>query len=499
MEENKIQKEMNPIQYFDKTINDMELKIKDIYVNKIRIKENLNSIKRIENKNNFLDDMILDKKSELNILKNLLILKEQKKLNFEDIISKYLYQLILIDNKNNNKIDILKKKNLIINRKQKIINMLLDNLNNNLNNYLKNDKKENLENKLIPKNNDELLLNEKIKNKNFYNQNSDKKYFYSNGINKYINKEPVSYKAYNKKNNISNGDKDKNKYNVNKKNELEKMQLKKEEIKEYINDFQNYINKEKLKENNNNNNNNNNNQLKINNYLEENNNNKINNKNDKEDNKEDDNILVNIKQKINNNNNNIYNNINNNINNINYNKRNDKIQNSIINFKPNKNLQKSRENLKYFILQNDKEKINKRKKENYFSFIKLLISKIKNYTIQLKKISFNQIKNYNNILKLKNLLNKYLQYNTNIIISNIKEIFQKTCLIYNENINEEIVNDNEFLTNLEINNNNNDNIDKIYDIKELKSNLNKIKRMNKEIMDIENNIKIFTNKLLENT
>ena len=211
MEENKIQKEMNPIQYFDKTINDMELKIKDIYVNKIRIKENLNSIKRIENKNNFLDDMILDKKSELNILKNLLILKEQKKLNFEDIISKYLYQLILIDNKNNNKIDILKKKNLIINRKQKIINMLLDNLNNNLNNYLKNDKKENLENKLIPKNNDELLLNEKIKNKNFYNQNSDKKYFYSNGINKYINKEPVSYKANNKKNNI-----------FNKKNELEK-------------------------------------------------------------------------------------------------------------------------------------------------------------------------------------------------------------------------------------------------------------------------------------
>ena len=96
MNNNNDQKEL---EYFNEIINDMELKTKEIFINNIKIKENVRAIKRIENKNNFLEDMLSDKKNELKILKQLIILKEQKKLNFEDIISKYLYQLICMNNR----------------------------------------------------------------------------------------------------------------------------------------------------------------------------------------------------------------------------------------------------------------------------------------------------------------------------------------------------------------------------------------------------------------
>ena len=92
MEQSKKQKEINHAKLiFDTTIKEIELKIKDMCINDLIIKENLNKIKKIENENNYLDDILYDKKSELNLLKQLLILKQKKKLNFEDIISKYFY------------------------------------------------------------------------------------------------------------------------------------------------------------------------------------------------------------------------------------------------------------------------------------------------------------------------------------------------------------------------------------------------------------------------
>ena len=469
MEENKIEKDINPIQLFDKSINNMELKIKDICVNNIKIKENLNSIKRSENKINYLDDMILDKKSELNLLKKLLILKEQKKLNFEDIISKYLYQLILIDNRTNDKLDLLKKKNYIINRKQKIINMLIGNFNDNLNSYLKNDKKDKNYNNLI---NDNDELKEKLSNRN-----SDKKYFYSNGINKYINRDPISCKTINQKINIFNDDKDNYNHNIKKNNELEKG-----EIEEYINDFENYINNAKLNEKKNCDN-----QDKINNInvYHEKNNNSINNKQKKDN-------IININNINNNNNDNLYLDDNKTSNNKSY-----YIQNNKMNFKPNKNLQKSRENLKNLIVQNDKEKSNKRKKEKYYSFIKLLISKIKQYYNQLNKIAFNKLKNYIIILKFKNILNKYIKYKKNIIISKIKEILKQSSFIYNQNIKIEIINDDEFLNGIKLNKNSKSNKKDI--IKDIKSNLDKLKCINKEIKNMENIIRIYSNKLMDKT
>ena len=79
MEQSKKQKEINHAKLiFDTTIKEIELKIKDMCINDLIIKENLNKIKKIENENNYLDDILYDKKSELNLLKQLLILKQKK-------------------------------------------------------------------------------------------------------------------------------------------------------------------------------------------------------------------------------------------------------------------------------------------------------------------------------------------------------------------------------------------------------------------------------------
>ena len=113
---------------FSKSFKDIESKMKELFINKIKIKENIKSIKYYENKNTFIDNVIQDKKAELNILKQLLLLKEKKKLNFDFIISKYLSHILGSNNKNNN------VNQDIINKRR--VNSLLEGFNNEFNYYL---------------------------------------------------------------------------------------------------------------------------------------------------------------------------------------------------------------------------------------------------------------------------------------------------------------------------------------------------------------------------
>ena len=440
MDKNLIHKE---IENFDKIIKDMELKTKVNFINNIKIKENLKAIKRNENKNNILDELIFDKKSELNILKQLIILKEQKKLDFEDIISKYLYQLLLINKSTNNKIDKLKRNNLIINKKQKIINKLLENLNDEFYNYLDNE--------------NENIKNKKLKNYSLTN-------VFSNWVDQYLYKDPSSCKIKNNTYNLINEDDKKN--NI----ELNNIKIKKGEIDDYIKDFQSYINKNKINSKNNNDKN------------------QINNLNNIEKKNYNDNTIHINKNDINqinyNNNKNI---------NIKNNEKNNTKQNKL-NFKVNKNLRKSRDNLKYLMSQNEKEKLNKQKIKYYNDFIKLLFLKIRNYNINIIKNYFNKLKNYNSKLKLINIFNKILINKRYIIISKIKEIIQKSSLIYNEIINEEIINEDAFLNNIYLNQMK-INEKKKCCLKDFKNNLNKMKSINKEMKEIKNKILKFAEKI----
>ena len=124
-----MEKQMNNINnLFEKSLKDIESKMKELFINKIKIKENIKSIKYYENKNIFLDNAIQDKKAELNILKQLLLLKEKKKLNFDFIISKYLSHILGSNNKNNN------ANQDMINKRR--VNSLLEGFNNEFNYYL---------------------------------------------------------------------------------------------------------------------------------------------------------------------------------------------------------------------------------------------------------------------------------------------------------------------------------------------------------------------------
>ena len=149
---------------FEKSLGEIENKMKELFINNIKIKENIKSINHYENKNISLDKEIKDKKAELNILKKLLILKEKKKLNFELIISKYFSNPIL-PNHQNNEID-----NNFVNKKR--INSIVEGFNNEFNYYLNINKKKSkkklyrynsdLFNKeLIKKNNEDFINNEK--------------------------------------------------------------------------------------------------------------------------------------------------------------------------------------------------------------------------------------------------------------------------------------------------------------------------------------------------
>ena len=89
---------------------------------------NIKSINHYENKNIYLDKAINDKKTELNILKQLLLLKEKKKLNFDLIISKYLPHIITLNDENNDNNPNISS--------QKRVNSLLEGFNNEFNYYL---------------------------------------------------------------------------------------------------------------------------------------------------------------------------------------------------------------------------------------------------------------------------------------------------------------------------------------------------------------------------
>jgi len=113
---------------FEKSCKEIESKMKELFLNKIKIKENIKSINHYENKNIYLDKAINDKKKELNILKQLLLLKEKKKLNFDLIISKYLPHIITSNDENNDNNPNISS--------QKRVNSLLEGFNNEFNYYL---------------------------------------------------------------------------------------------------------------------------------------------------------------------------------------------------------------------------------------------------------------------------------------------------------------------------------------------------------------------------
>ena len=59
---------------FEKSLKEIESKMKELFLNEIKIKENVKTIKNLENKNIYLDNAIKDKKTELNILKQLTLI-----------------------------------------------------------------------------------------------------------------------------------------------------------------------------------------------------------------------------------------------------------------------------------------------------------------------------------------------------------------------------------------------------------------------------------------
>ena len=166
---------------FEKSLKDIESKMKELFLNEIKIKENVKTIKNLENKNIYLDNAIKDKKTELNILKQLLVLKEKKKLNFEFIISKCLSEIKIPEDKNE------EKNQNLINRKK--VNSLLEDFNKEFNYYLNMDNKKSkkklhryksdLFNKELLKKNHEDFINMNKKdyinnNKNIISDNQNK-------------------------------------------------------------------------------------------------------------------------------------------------------------------------------------------------------------------------------------------------------------------------------------------------------------------------------------
>ena len=166
---------------FEKSLKEIESKMKELFLNEIKIKENVKTIKNLENKNIYLDNAIKDKKTELNILKQLLVLKEKKKLNFEFIISKCLSEIKIPEDKNE------EKNQNLINRKK--VNSLLEDFNKEFNYYLNMDNKKSkkklhryksdLFNKELLKKNHEDFINMNKKdyinnNKNIISDNQNK-------------------------------------------------------------------------------------------------------------------------------------------------------------------------------------------------------------------------------------------------------------------------------------------------------------------------------------
>ena len=426
------QRDISKINYlFEKSFKEMELKMRDVSINNIKVKENLKEIKRLENKKYSLDEIISDKKSELNVLKQLLILKENKKLDFQDIVSKYLNQLISIDDKMNKKIDKLEQKNYIVEKKKKIINSLVECFNNEFNNCLNNNNNIN----------DKNDMNKKFK--------KYKSLLFEEKLTK-INNDCYENENLNLDNNNIINNKKKDNDNDNGKNE----DFIKEEKKDIYNDFQGSINKTTINDINNRKNNNNEKKRgsKKNNRINE----------------------ANIKAK--------------NMNNLDEQKKNSILNE--INFVPNKNLLNPRNNLKNIIMQNEKDKYNRKKKENYIKFIKIILAITKKIVIRLNKKTFNLLIVFNNSLKLKIILDKY----NKIIIPKIIKLLKNSSKIYNAE-KENIIDENEFLK--EIRNNNDENNKSKYAIENFEKNLNKIKEVNEEIKEIEKKMNDFIYKIME--
>ena len=426
------QRDISKINYlFEKSFKEMELKMRDVSINNIKVKENLKEIKRLENKKYSLDEIISDKKSELNVLKQLLILKENKKLDFQDIVSKYLNQLISIDDKMNKKIDKLEQKNYIVEKKKKIINSLVECFNNEFNNCLNNNNNIN----------DKNDMNKKFK--------KYKSLLFEEKLTK-INNDCYENENLNLDNNNIINNKKKDNDNDNGKNE----DFIKEEKKDIYNDFQGSINKTTINDINNRKNNNNEKKRgsKKNNRINE----------------------ANIKAK--------------NMNNLDEQKKNSILNE--INFVPNKNLLNPRNNLKNIIMQNEKDKYNRKKKENNIKFIKIILAITKKIVIRLNKKTFNLLIVFNNSLKLKIILDKY----NKIIIPKIIKLLKNSSKIYNAE-KENIIDENEFLK--EIRNNNDENNKNKYAIENFEKNLNKIKEVNEEIKEIEKKMNDFIYKIME--
>ena len=151
-----MKKEQNNINIlFEKSFKEIESKMKELFISKIKIKENIKSIEHYKNKNINLENTIREKQNELHILKQLLILKEKKKLNFDYIIQKYLSQLLISKNKVNN----IEQEEINKNK----INSLLEGFNNEFNYYLNMGRKSK---KKLHRYNSDLFNKELIKKNN---------------------------------------------------------------------------------------------------------------------------------------------------------------------------------------------------------------------------------------------------------------------------------------------------------------------------------------------
>ena len=132
-EENSIDQEFNKIQnLLLSTINSLEKQSKSTSLNNIYIKENLQSIKYHDKRLEKMNENILIKQEELKLLNELLNLKDENKLLFSDLSIPYLNFLVSANKNYDDKLNSLYQKELIINKKEKIINNILGINTNNL-------------------------------------------------------------------------------------------------------------------------------------------------------------------------------------------------------------------------------------------------------------------------------------------------------------------------------------------------------------------------------
>ena len=179
-------------------LDKIEKRTKNISIKDLEIKENIYSIRLKEKKIEKINQTILNQKEELKLLKELLILKEEKNMNIKDIMDSYIDFLISSNDMIDDKLNSLFQKEVNINSKQKHINKLLGEDNND------NDYDYIYENINKPIDISKFLIKPKIEKSKNYNitENGGEKY------GRYINN-----KINNQKNNINN--------NINKTNKNE--------------------------------------------------------------------------------------------------------------------------------------------------------------------------------------------------------------------------------------------------------------------------------------